>query len=405
MSSVMFRHLLRCPGVLLQGPSKTPLALLPGIQGKCWNSNIAETSRSQSSETAVATGQLDAGKSTAKLSKAMKAYIERAKTHDAFMFEQISEYEIGRRHLANMMGEDPETFTQEDVDNAIAYLLPSGLFEPKARPLMKHPTEVFPKRKAAEFDESGRPFHTLFYTGRPAFYQVLHDVARHVQNLDRFADRMMRYSVSKDKERTLNLGSSKWVSKEQFEAIIVESIQDKHYEFFIKSMNRLIDHPYSYRVEEFIMKFRKSITSSSQQEIPKLMFTTEGVPYMQATGSRKTARANVTVYGRGTGKITINGQDILFFKNPQEKEQVIFPLQFTEMLGTVDVVAEVKHGGETGQAGAIRHGIALALRSFVDKEMVEKMRLAGLLTCDPRRRERKKPGQKGARAKFTWKKR
>lgn len=52
------------------------------------------------------------------------------------------------------------------------------------------------------------------------------------------------------------------------------------------------------------------------------MFTTEGVPYMQATGSRKTARANVTVYGRGTGKITINGQDILFFKNPQEKEQV-----------------------------------------------------------------------------------
>lgn len=50
-------------------------------------------------------------------------------------------------------------------------------------------------------------------------------------------------------------------------------------------------------------------------------------------------------------------------------------MQFTEMLGTVDVVAEVKHGGETGQAGAIRHGIALALRSFVDKEMVEKMRL------------------------------
>lgn len=402
---MIIRQLLRSPGVVLQGSSKTPLSVIPWIQGKCWNSNIAETPRPESSEAAVAAGQLDAGKSTAKLSKAMKAYIERAKSHDAFMFEQISEYEIGRRHLANMMGEDPETFTQEDIDNAIAYLLPSGLFEPKARPLMKHPTEVFPKRKAAEFDESGRPFHTLFYTGRPAYYQVLHDITTHVQNLDRFADRMVRYSISKDKERTLNLGSSIWVSKEQLESIIVESIQDRHYDFFIKSMNRLADHPYSYRVEEFILKFRKSISSSSQQEIPKLLFTTEGVPYMNASGSRKTAKADVTVYGRGSGKITINGQDILYFKNPQEREQVVFPLQFTEMLGTVDVDAEVKEGGSSGQAGAVRHGIALALRSFVDKEMVEKMRLAGLLTCDPRRRERKKPGQKGARAKFTWKKR
>ncbi|XP_037797451.1 28S ribosomal protein S9, mitochondrial-like [Penaeus monodon] len=402
---MIIRQLFRCPVVALQGPSKTPLSLIPGIQGKCWNSNTAEAPRPETSEAAVTVGQLDAGKSTAKLSKAMKAYIERAKSHDAFMFEQISEYEIGRRHLANMMGEDPETFTQEDIDNAIAYLLPSGLFEPKARPLMKHPTEVFPKRKAAEFDELGRPFHTLFYTGRPVYFQVLHDITTHVQNLDRFADRMTRYSINKDKERALNLGSSKWVSKEQFESIIVESIQDRHYDFFIKSMNRLVDHPYSYRVEEFIMKFRKSVSSSSEQEIPKLIFTTEGVPYMTASGRRKTAKANVTVYGRGTGKITINGQDILYFNNPQEREQVVFPLQFTDTLETVDVVAEVQEGGSSGQAGAVRHGIALALRSFVDKEMVEKMRLAGLLTYDPRRRERKKPGQKGARAKFTWKKR
>lgn len=59
--------------------------------------------------------------------------------------------------------------------------------------------------------------------------------------------------------------------------------------------------------------------------------------------------------------------------------QVVFPLQFTEMLGTVDVDAEVKEGGSSGQAGAVRHGIALALRSFVDKEMAEKMRLGEFL--------------------------
>lgn len=402
---MILRQLFRHPKILLQGSCKAPITLIPGIQGKCWNSSIVDIPKPDAEEAAVGRAPIMAEKKTTKLSKSMKAYIERAQAHDKFMFEEIGEYEIGRRHLANMMGENPETFTQEDVDNAIAYLLPSGLFEPKARPLMKHPTEVFPKRKVAEFDETGRPFHPLFYTGRPAYYQVLHDVAGHVHNLDRFADRMLRYSVSKNKDKSLNLGSSEWVSKEQLETIIVESIQDRHYDFFIKSMNRLVDHPYSYRVEEFIMKFRKSIASSTTQEVPKLMFTTEGIPCMHATGYRKSATANVTVYGRGTGKISINGQDILYFKNHQEREQVIFPLQFTEMLGTVDVVVEAEGGGSSGQAGAVRFGISQALRSFVDQKMVEKMRLAGLLTKDPRRRERKKPGQKGARAKFTWKKR
>merc|ERR1712179_194312 len=83
----------------------------------------------------------------AKMSKAMKAYMERTVAHNEFMKEQIAEFEIGKRHLANMMGEDPETFTQEDIDKAIQYLFPSGLFEPKARPMMKHPDQVFAKRK------------------------------------------------------------------------------------------------------------------------------------------------------------------------------------------------------------------------------------------------------------------
>lgn len=102
------------------------------------------------------------------------------------------------------------------------------------------------------------------------------------------------------------------------------------------------------------------------------------------------------------------------------------------MLYNVDVVAHVEYGGYMGQAGAIRYGISLGLRSFVDEETNELMRVgklaaaiksyftktnthlltliffrstAGLLTQDPRRRERKKPGQEGARRKFTWKKR
>ncbi|XP_015428666.1 PREDICTED: 28S ribosomal protein S9, mitochondrial [Dufourea novaeangliae] len=75
------------------------------------------------------------------------------------------------------------------------------------------------------------------------------------------------------------------------------------------------------------------------------------------------------------------------------------------MADKVDIEATVTGGGLTGQSGAIRMGIALGLRNFVSIEMVEKMRLAGLLTHDPRKRERKKFGQEGARRKFTWKKR
>lgn len=83
----------------------------------------------------------------------------------------------------------------------------------------------------------------------------------------------------------------------------------------------------------------------------------------------------------------------------------MFPLIFTDMLGKVDIVANVTGGGFSSQAGAIRWGISMGLRSFVDADMIEKMRVAGLLQPDWRSRERKKPGQEGARRKFTWKKR
>jgi ribosomal protein S9 len=92
-----------------------------------------------------------------------------------------------------------------------------------------------------------------------------------------------------------------------------------------------------------------------------------------------------------------NEAKILIFR-----EQIAYPLQFTDKLLAVDVEAEVEKGGPNGQAGAIRHGIAMGLTSFLDEAMIERMRLAGLLTHDPRRRERKKPGQAKARKKFTW---
>uniref|UniRef100_A0A0P4WJR0 Small ribosomal subunit protein uS9m n=2 Tax=Scylla olivacea TaxID=85551 RepID=A0A0P4WJR0_SCYOL len=361
---------------------------------------------SSSSSSSTVEESMTSPEGGARMSKSMLAYQQRAEAHDKFMADQIAEYEIGRRHLANIMGEDPETFTQEDINAAIQYLLPSGLFEPTARPAMKHPSEVFIKKKAAEFDISGRPFHTFFYTGYPAYYQALHDLGKTMISLDQFANRMAHLKVENKESQAFNCGGSAWVSKAELSNIFLEELHDKHYIFFIRSMNRLIEHPYSSRAQDFIMRFRKVvITTQNKEEIPKLMYTAEGIPYMTGSGKRKHAEATVTVYGRGCGKIEINGQDMRFFKVIQDREQVVFPLQFTNLLGKVDLVANVTGAGLSSSAGAIRLATALALRSFVDEHMREKMRLAGLLSKDFRVKERKKPGQKGARAKFTWKKR
>lgn len=80
---------------------------------------------------------------------AMAFYLERKRQHDAFIARERSEFELGKRHLANMMGVDADAMTQEDVDKAVEYLLPSGLREESARPLMKPPEEVRPTGNCA----------------------------------------------------------------------------------------------------------------------------------------------------------------------------------------------------------------------------------------------------------------
>lgn len=342
-----------------------------------------------------------------KISKAMKAYLERAKEHDEFMKRQQFEYNIGKRHLANMMGEDPETFTQKDVDRAIEYLFPSGIYDPAARPLMKPPEEVFPARKAAEFDEAGRPHHFLFYTGKPNFFKLLYDAAENIQMLYKYEDKVIRKKEVPDPNASLDLNNSTWLTKDQLEQVLVEGVNDLEYDNFKLVMERLVSLPYSYKCKEFIEKFRKPLaTQRFALEIPKPSYDENGCAFVTTYEClRKKARGDVTIKSPGTGKITINGQDITYFEDTQSREQVIFPMIFTGMQDKVDVIANIEGGGPSGQSGAIRWGIAWGLRSFVDKSMLEAMQVAGLLTRDHRRRERKKPGQPGARKKPTWKKR
>lgn len=114
------------------------------------------------------------------------------------------------------------------------------------------------------------------------------------------------------------------------------------------------------------------------------------------TGRRKTSVARVRLLP-GNGKITVNGRDLDdYFDYDTLKVIVKQPLELTDTLNKFDVVAKVEGGGFTGQAGAIRHGIARALLK-ADGELRPVLKKAGLLTRDPRMKERRKYGLKKAR--------
>ena len=123
---------------------------------------------------------------------------------------------------------------------------------------------------------------------------------------------------------------------------------------------------------------------------------TSAKPYFYGTGRRKKSVARVRLYP-GTGVVTINGRDLDdYFGLGTLKLIVNQPFGVTNTVGKFDIVANVNGGGFSGQAGAIRHGVARALLS-ADETYKPLLKKAGFLTRDPRMKERKKYGLKGAR--------
>ena len=122
------------------------------------------------------------------------------------------------------------------------------------------------------------------------------------------------------------------------------------------------------------------------------------------TGRRKTAAARVYLRP-GAGEFKINGRTLdSYFPNEVLKMVIKQPLQLTETVERFDIRVSVAGGGSAGQAGAIRHGISRALLEF-NGELRDRLKSAGFLTRDPRKKERKKYGQRGARARFQFSKR
>ena len=123
-----------------------------------------------------------------------------------------------------------------------------------------------------------------------------------------------------------------------------------------------------------------------------------------ATGRRKESTARVWVK-RGTGKIVINGKEMVnYFARPVLQMQLNFVLDVTERKDQFDVIATVKGGGLSGQAGAVRHGLSRALSLF-EPDLRKPLKSAGMLTRDSRVVERKKYGRAKARKSFQFSKR
>jgi small subunit ribosomal protein S9 len=128
--------------------------------------------------------------------------------------------------------------------------------------------------------------------------------------------------------------------------------------------------------------------------------------YYQGTGRRKSAVARVRVYPDGEGTVVVNGRTLRehFGARLLYEKMILDPLRLINMEQNLNVTVLVRGGGDTGQAGAVRAGIARALVQM-DENLRPVLKKAGMLTRDPRVKERKKPGLKRARKRPTYTKR
>jgi small subunit ribosomal protein S9 len=127
--------------------------------------------------------------------------------------------------------------------------------------------------------------------------------------------------------------------------------------------------------------------------------------FFYGTGRRKTSTARVRLIPGGTGKVTVNRKLMdEYFDRPALVMMAMQPFDVTDNVGKFDVFVNVKGGGKSGQAGAVRHGISRALLQM-SPDLKAILRKSGFLTRDAREKERKKYGQKGARARYQFSKR
>ncbi|XP_046849558.1 28S ribosomal protein S9, mitochondrial-like isoform X2 [Xenia sp. Carnegie-2017] len=326
-----------------------------------------------------------------------------------FMAEEVKKYEMGKRWLAKMMGVDVETFTDNDVQESLQYLLPTKLFAKDARPVMKHPTELFPGSKS-NLDENDRPLHAAFYTGSIAFHDLIYDISRHrrpresASNKDSEEVDVKSEDDQGDDTKSKDTRKMRWLTHLEMQAVLKEELALKDYNVLIHRLKKLTDDKKldnSEEINKFLKRFKTPVVDEASQ------FHTEKLDEdgrAHGRGYRKRAMAEVWI-SNGTGEVVINDVPIIeYFPKQEDRNQVWHPFIALRCMGKYDAECNVIGGGTTGQAGAIRLALSRALTSMT-QDYFSQLQTAGLLTRDKRLVERKKPGQKKARKKFAWVKR
>lgn len=346
------------------------------------------------------------------ISKSMISYLKRARDHKEFLLRETKEFERGKRHLANMMGVNSEEMTQGDVDQAIKYLFPSGLFDKRARPIMKHPDLIYKAEKDAQFDIEGRPHHYLFYTVKPNYHESLSTISHLLRELNKYEDARLAEGILDPPDGSCyNMPGRAWLSQQEVHDKLLEPISETDYEYLIKCLDHLSNHPYSSRAKSFIESFSYELPERSVNlTLPEILRDEKtGQIYTDVLERTREHRVRVKTVLNGTGQVDIEGHDILYLPEPYMRQAIFFPLSLAKMQDKVDIFATIVERPDKLGFGAvakcIRQAVSSSLAAYVDVETRERIRLAGLLSIDVRVAERKKFGQEGARRKYTWKKR
>lgn len=364
------------------------------------------------------------------ISRAMQFYLKKLTESENVRNEKIKEYELGKQHLARMMGLDPDQMTDQDIKNSVAYLLPSGIFDTKARPFMKHPNEYFPRTELAAFSSNGRPIDSMFYTRAPKFHQLMHDMTKKFLDLNKLEDAMnlvkfktkfnlinrSRKGDGEDDDLVLTQPTIQndmigyaWFEKDDLAQKLGTKVDDRMHEKFLIVVKKLASHPLASREENFIKQFQKKLTQTVNiKNITQPSTDENGRKFSKFSTYLRLARVDV-ILREGNGKVTIKSPegvfDISYFDSFTHREAIIMPFKTVNRVNKFDAEITVNLGGMTLLAKCIRYAISQCLCSFVSLDEIEKLRISGLLTHDIRLKERKKPGQEGARRRYTWLKR
>lgn len=372
-------------------------------------------------------------------------HLRKSEKYESFLKSEEEKFEHGRQHLASMMDEKSENFDQQKIDDAVKYLFPSGLMRPNARPMMKPPAEVYPKKKIMQCGLDGRPFHHLYYTNSPNYYQLMHDAAMLYEDL-KYHESLTIYKtksldVPESNKKTVVIKASQWISAEELSTRLLEKVSAAQHEALTALLTRLAEHPFSQRADAFLLALRIPLCAdAAARPLPAVQTCPEtGRRFVDSFGQKKRAFAELRLWLHGDAETgtdaRVNGAPLLDeFPALGDRQQVLFPLLFAGLLGRVSFEARTHlqatspdmrpaHVGrqltadgraplwknprerpcQSARSGALRLALARAVACTVSPAQREQLRAAGLLTLDMRLRERTYPGHDGARDVWTWK--